>query len=574
MSEHMNERIKSSDWKVPINKEQPLEWKGEHSSDYLWNEDLYKAQTSGTPSDEQVAISGKNGAGDIDRDPKQLDLEAGFNSPREMGSVKENPALKTQMLGEKKQRGKGSKKIKDFKLKQEKKSPHPRPINTPKGIPVDLLNKAINILSAPADEVDIADDIDVLLKNWQGSGYDDEDHIENTNWDPKERNVENSIATVDPNEQDLEEGEALEVDENLIDVSQQLRDKAKENVVNEAKKMMNAAKKATDAGIKEAEDEITPPPLENNVDENADENVEENEEELEDVEFEDVAIQKQMAMGHGRCPHRNQIDLCEKCGDMEMKHVQKGTRNVTRKVKANLKNAVENNIEENLEESSYDTKMGNLLKALDDVETQLSIETMDYNGLMKALDSQINTLSKQFEDPDNPSPESLGLTGQGARLTGNSSRNAENFTDANVYDPAAQMGPLPVRSGRVGTMKRRIEAGKEAYPGFSREQNPFKPYRGRFAGRQHRGISEEEDITDDEYSRFLQRGVFAFRGKPRAMSKKEANAEVAAFRKREAQAERNYVPYREMSESEAEENAEKEAGSNTDDFYYSKSGRR
>ena len=247
-----------------------------------------------------------------------------------------------------------------------------------------------------------------------------------------------------------------------------------------------------------------------------------------------------------------------------MKHVQKGTRNVTRKVKENLENAVENNIEENLEESSYDTKMGNLLKALDDVETQLSIETMDYNGLMKALDSQINTLSKQFEDPDNPSPESLGLTGQGARLTGNSSRNAENFTDANVYDPAAQMQPLPVRSGRVGTMKRRVAEGKEAYPGYSREQNPYH------------GSEEDNplDITDDEYSRFLQRGVFAFRGRPRAMSEKEAAAEVAAFRKREAQAERNYVPYKEMSESEAEENAEKEAGSNTDDFYYSKSGRR
>jgi hypothetical protein len=77
---------------------------------------------------------------------------------------------------------------------------------------------------------------------------------------------------------------------------------------------------------------------------------------------------------------------------------------------------------------------------------------------------------KQSDDPDNPSPESLGLTGQGARLTGNSSRNAANFTDANVYDPATQMGVLPVRSGRTALMEERKKEGKEAYPGFARER--------------------------------------------------------------------------------------------------------
>ena len=112
-------------------------------------------------------------------------------------------------------------------------------------------------------------------------------------------------------------------------------------------------------------------------------------------EFDDISIEKQLAMGHGRCPHRNQIDLCEKCGDMEMKHhVQKGTRNVTRKVRENLKDTVESNVEENLEQSSYDTKMGNLLKALQDVEVQLSADTMDYAGLMEALGSQINSIEK------------------------------------------------------------------------------------------------------------------------------------------------------------------------------------
>ena len=63
MSESMNENISNSEWKVLISKAQPFEWKGENSSKYLWNEDVYKAHTSGTPSDEQVGIpKGKKGA--------------------------------------------------------------------------------------------------------------------------------------------------------------------------------------------------------------------------------------------------------------------------------------------------------------------------------------------------------------------------------------------------------------------------------------------------------------------------------------------------------------------------------
>ena len=61
---------------------------------------------------------------------------------------------------------------------------------------------------------------------------------------------------MDSDEKELGDGEAEDVDENLADVSSQLRDKAKKDVVNEAKKMMSAAKKATDAGIKEASTDI------------------------------------------------------------------------------------------------------------------------------------------------------------------------------------------------------------------------------------------------------------------------------------------------------------------------------
>ena len=376
MSEPMNERDSTTEWQVSPTQEQPFEWKGENSSDYLWNEDLYKAHTSGTPSDEQVGISGEDGAGDIDREPQQLDLDSAFNSPREMGSVSETPVVRASMMSPV-QEGKDTE-AEEFSIKEENKTPHPRPINTPQGIPVDLLNKAIEVLSAPADEVDIADDISVLLKNWEGSGYDDADDIQNTNWDPKERNVENSIATVDSDEKELGDGEAEDVDENLADVSSQLRDKAKKDVVNEAKKMMSAAKKATDAGIKEAEEEITPP-------DEAPQNMERGVEE--DIEFGYIAIEKQLAMGHGRCPCGNQIDLCEKCGDMEIKShhedgIEKGVRNVTRKVTDD-------------EEVNWNKSMDNLLKALEDVETALAADTGDYEGLMKALSSQIKSYEKE-----------------------------------------------------------------------------------------------------------------------------------------------------------------------------------
>ena len=75
---------------------------------------------------------------------------------------------------------------------------------------------------------------------------------------------------------------------------------------------------------------------------------------------------------------------------------------------------------------------------------------------------------KQSDDPDNPSPEELGLTGNSARLTGNSARTSDVRT--NVPDPVTQMGALPVRSGRTALMEERKKEGKEAYPGFARER--------------------------------------------------------------------------------------------------------
>jgi len=430
------------EWRVNVSKDQPFEWKGESSSEYLWNEDLYKAHTSGTPSDTQVAVSGKDGAGDIDRDPQQLDLENSFNSGREMGSVTENPTVKPRMLNPKKKRGSGAKKIEAFSIKQENKKPHPRPINTPKGIPVSLLNKAISILSAPVDETDVADDIGILLKNWKGSGHESEDNFENTNWEPRERSEDNSVASVDPENKELEEGEAEEVDENLADV---LSNEASKAVVDLAKKNMRVAKKISNEAVEEAEEQNTSDDLSRNT---PAQHVARHESgELSPLPkkkpvMDNISLQKQLAMGHGRCPHKNQFDLCEKCGDMEMKQddmggeaslVEKGTRNVTRKVRRNLEDVVQDDedfkvaldafstkpktpkeaaaeVEDRrkLEAAAakitppkrviskeYATKMGSLMKALEDVEVQLAVETNDYNGLVKALGSHIQKLSSR-----------------------------------------------------------------------------------------------------------------------------------------------------------------------------------
>jgi hypothetical protein len=377
-----------------------------------------------------------------------LGLEEDFNNSREMGSLTNDPSVKPKMMNDTTKTGK-VRKIKKFKIESKNKTAHPRPINTPQGINVDLITKAINILSSPPDEVDIADDINILLKNWEGSGfYDADDDIENTNWNPAQRPIKDSIAVGESEE--LESGEANEVEENLAEV---VGADARKAVVQNAKKLMTAAKNATQEGIAAAENEAVPPDEEEELNGAVIDGEPSNLTE----EFDTVTLQKQLSLGHGRCPHKNQFDLCDKCGDGEFKaqdtmdnghsegpaahtpnghipeeeaeglmstsrhspivinsgthngkakkgdHLSKGTRDVTRKVAKNLKEAAEENVDESLErppeepvptleESSYDTKMDNLIKALDDVEAQLAVETMDYDGLMKALGSQINQL--------------------------------------------------------------------------------------------------------------------------------------------------------------------------------------
>ena len=149
---------------------------------------------------------------------------------------------------------------------------------------------------------------------------------------------------------------------------------------------MTAAKNATQEGIKAAETEAVPP---DEDDLNAET----------EVNFDDVTMQKQLSMGHGRCPHKNQFDLCDKCGDGELKSheggIEKGIKQVTRKVARNLEEAAE---EERLAERGLRksvSPLDNLIKALDDVEAQLAVETMDYDGLMKALGSQITQLDSR-----------------------------------------------------------------------------------------------------------------------------------------------------------------------------------
>ena len=47
------------------------------------------------------------------------------------------------------------------------------------------------------------------------------------------------------------------------------------------------------------------------------------------------------------------------------------------------------------EEVNWNKSMDNLLKALEDVETALAADTGDYEGLMKALSSQIKSYEKE-----------------------------------------------------------------------------------------------------------------------------------------------------------------------------------
>ena len=239
MSDDMREKQVSENWLVKTSKWEGLNWKEENSSKYLWDADqanegmgMSKAHTSGTPSDEQSGIG--DGVNEVNRDPQMLEVDQDFDNPREMGSVTENPSVKARMMSP---TGEGSQ---EFAIDATNKPPISRPINSPSGSPVDLLSKAIALLSAPPDEVDIADSIGTFLK---GQIADDMLDADKTNWEPLQRPSGESIASGSI-EEEGEEGEEPE-DTDVADVGKRAHKAAK----SASKKVIDAAKNATSAAV-------------------------------------------------------------------------------------------------------------------------------------------------------------------------------------------------------------------------------------------------------------------------------------------------------------------------------------
>jgi hypothetical protein len=244
----MREKQVSENWLVKTSKWKGLNWKDENSSEYLWDADqanegmgMSKAHTSGTPSDEQAGIG--DGVNEVNREPQMLEVDQDFDQPREMGSVTENPSVKTRMMSP---TGEGSQ---EFAIEATNKPPISRPINSPSGSPVDLLSKAIALLSAPPDEVDIADSIGTFLK---GRIADDVlDDADKTNWEPFQRPSGESVASganategVASIEGEGEEG-IIEEETDVADVGKKA-DKAAKNA---SKKVIDAATDATTAAV-------------------------------------------------------------------------------------------------------------------------------------------------------------------------------------------------------------------------------------------------------------------------------------------------------------------------------------
>lgn len=148
------------------------------------------------------------------------------------------------------------------------------------------------------------------------------------------------------------------------------------------------------------------------------------------------------------------------------------------------------------------------------------------------------------DDSDNPTAESLGLTGNRT--------STPDATDMGhtVPDPAAQMGQLPVRPERIATMERRKKEGKEAHPGFAQERAKALQ-------------SIPTTHRDNEW-------MASVLSETLGISITEAVERIAEHRKRQSE----WSPYQEMSEEEAEKNLEAEAGNAFEpegDFEYSKS---
>jgi len=237
MSDDMRENQVSEDWLVKTTKWKGLGWKEGNSSEYLWNADkanvgmgMSKAHTSGTPSDEQAGIG--DGVNEVNREPQMLEVDQDFDQPREMGSVTETPSVKARMMSP---TGEGSQ---EFAIEATNKPPISRPINSPSGSPVDLLSKAIALLSASPNEVDIADSIGTFLK---GRIADDVlDDADKTNWEPLQRPSGDSVASGHPVEAEVEEE-----DEDVADVGKRANKAAK----TASKKVIDAAKDATSAAV-------------------------------------------------------------------------------------------------------------------------------------------------------------------------------------------------------------------------------------------------------------------------------------------------------------------------------------
>ena len=247
--ENKQPQISNDEWLVKTTEWKGLDWKAENSSEFLWNSEkanlgmgMSKAHTSGTPSDEQVGI----GDTPIDREPKKLEMDSEFDSPREMGSVTENPSVKAQMMSPE---GEGSKK---FEIEATNKPPISRPTNDVKQSPVALLSKAIEILSAAPDEVDIADSIDVFLKGDLADSIEEDEDLddeENTNWEPLQRPSSESIASGTEEEEEEGDDDLSDVEHAIADTTDSVGKKASKAAKTASKKVIDAAKTASDAAV-------------------------------------------------------------------------------------------------------------------------------------------------------------------------------------------------------------------------------------------------------------------------------------------------------------------------------------
>jgi len=141
------------------------------------------------------------------------------------------------------------------------------------------------------------------------------------------------------------------------------------------------------------------------------------------------------------------------------------------------------------------------------------------------------TFRKQY-DPDNPTAESLGLTSGSTRTP------MDTNIGQNVPDPAADMGELPKRPGRLRQMHGRMKRGKEAFPGEAER------HRDAYGG----PADPEDDVSDEQLVSMYQR----YSG----LSPEEAAAQVNVYRTQQ----REYVPLEEMTQREAEANLQREAG--------------